>query len=537
MFDGSAPRSPAGSGGERAFPHGIEMTSETMICKHRNGPVVLVSRPIGFTFPLSYAYLAGYLREKHEDVRVLFKPGRKHIPALVKEIMALDPLIVGFGNLYPELKEIGEIIGMLDKAGRRFPIVIGGQMVSPIPEFAVTVTGADFGVIGEGEIVLWELVKALRDGRDPSTVKGLAIRQGNQVLLTGPGEYIQDLSILPSIPYDLFPEEKWLMIGRWYAENAFQPHWRLKDRVINIHGGRGCPFTCNFCYHHSKPRYRPVPLMMQEAAEALERFNGNMLYFSDDLVMASPNRARQLVEGIRSLNRPVEYSMSARFDILHKIDDGLLQELKNSGCRTMGLGVESGSDRMLKVIGKNVTADMMKFDLERLRKTGILPSVSIMVGQHTETMEDVEASMDFVRETVRDNPNINYAFTITTPFPGTALYNLIMKNGHLRDHKEFYDRYFAGRSEWNQIVNLSEMSPEQVAFSHKKILEIYNEEKRKKLKRAVIVLEKSQGILNRAVYILRKYRITRMIPEKLDSSYSFILAGLEKHRLRLRGIG
>jgi len=181
----------------------------------KKGPVVLVSREIAFTFPISYAYLAGYLRKMGEDVRIVFRHSDQK--KLVEQIMDLDPVLVGFGNLYPELKEIGNIISSLDKAGCKFPVVIGGQMVSPIPEFAVQVTGADFGVIGEGEMVLYQLVTALREGKNVSRVAGLVIRYDNKTISTGPGEYIKDLSKLPAIPYDLFPQDQWLPIGRWYA--------------------------------------------------------------------------------------------------------------------------------------------------------------------------------------------------------------------------------------------------------------------------------------------------------------------------------
>lgn len=453
---------------------------------YRDGPVVLVSRPIAFTFPLSYAYLAGYLRQQGEKVKIVFRQADH--TALVKQIMDLNPVLVGFGNLYPELREISQLIKMLDQAGRRFPIVIGGQMVSPIPEFAVKVTGADFGVVGEGEIILHQLVCALRQGKDPSDIKGLAIRQGNQAVLTGPGPFIEDLSKLPPVPYELFPETEWLQIGRWYSMNVPQPHWRFNDRVINVHGGRGCPFKCNFCYHHNAARYRPVDLMLAEAEESLERFDANMLYFSDDLVLGTPKRARELVEGLRTLKRPIEYSVSTRFDILDRLDDDSLAEMKETGCRIMGLGIESGSDRILKIIGKNCTSAQIVRNLGRLKKAGIFPTVSIMVGQFDETRDDAEASIRLMIESVRENPNIQYAFTVTTPFPGSQLYHHIMKRGLLRDDEEFYERYFSGSSDWNMVVNLSRMSDEEVATMHGKLTSMYYQEQRKALGRRVRIV-------------------------------------------------
>jgi radical SAM superfamily enzyme YgiQ (UPF0313 family) len=202
-----------------------------------------------------------------------------------------------------------------------------------------------------------------------------------------------------------------------------------------------------------------------------------MLYFSDDLVLASPDRVRLLVDAIRGLSRRVEFSVSTRFDILSRIDDALLQEIKDVGCRIMGLGVESGSDRILQVIGKNCTAETIRVQLGRLKGVGILPTVSMMVGQETETREDAEASIRLMRETVRGNPDIAYAFTITTPFPGSPLYDAVMRSGRVRDDWDFYRRYFSDSSEWKQVVNLSAMSDREVRAMYRKIQVAYREEK------------------------------------------------------------
>ncbi|MFC1623821.1 B12-binding domain-containing radical SAM protein [Candidatus Omnitrophota bacterium] len=508
----------------------------------RNGPVVLVSRRIEFTFVLSYAYLAAYLRQKGEDVRVLFRPASASgYHDLVKQIMAANPVLVGFGSLYPELQEVGRLIRMLDEAGRKFPVVVGGQMVTPIPEFAVGITGVDFGVLGEGEITLCNLVRALREGKDPATVKGLVIRQKDDFIFTGQGDIIEDLSGLPSIPYDLFPAEDWLCIGRWYARYCPQPHWRFKDRVINVHAGRGCPFTCNFCYHHSKPRFRSMDIAINEAKEAMERFDGNMLYFSDETTLPSPQRARQMLDAIKKIPRRIEYSVSSRFDILDKLDDDLLKEMKETGCRIMGLGIESGSDRVLSVIGKKFTSETVRKGLKRLKEAGILPTVSIMVGQYTETSEDVEASIALMKESVRENRDIQYAFTLATPFPGSELYNLIIQKGYLRDDKEFYDLYFkSGKGDFRYVVNLSGMTDEGLMAMHKKINNVYAKEKSitsrpvvAKVEFLMRGIEAVHNILDKKTLTLRKNRFFRMLYEWQERLREFIQISLDNLRLKL----
>ncbi|KKR03887.1 MAG: Radical SAM domain protein [Candidatus Uhrbacteria bacterium GW2011_GWF2_39_13] len=450
-----------------------------MNCKFRQGPVVLVSRKIQYVFPLAYAYLAAYLKQHGEHVIILFKeyPPEK----MASLILELNPLLVGFGNLYPELKETADIISILNKRDRQFPVVIGGQMVSPTPEFAVKITGADFGITGEGEITLHKLVLALREAKDPLEIKGLAVRQGNDVIMTGPGEFIEDISQLPKIPYELFPADKWLPIGKWYAGFVPNSFWHYDDRVVNIHGGRGCPFNCNFCYHHSKPRYRSIESMMAEASEYLDKFDANILYFSDDTVLMSPNRAKELVKGIRQLNRKVKFSVSTRFDIIARMDDNLLNELHDAGCIIMGLGFESGSDRILDIIGKNFTVDVMLSGVERLKKAGILPTGNIMVGQYTETAADVEASIQLMKRSLEIFPQMEYSFSLCTPFPGSALYNMIMEKGLLKDDQDFYNKFFSGNDadSWKLIVNLSAMTDKQVHEMYSKLTHEYTETKKR----------------------------------------------------------
>jgi len=512
---------------------------------HRDGPVVLVSQEIKYTFPFSYAYLAGYLRQQGEDVRVVFRPSWGGPQEFIKKVMALQPLLLGLGSLYPEMKVVEELIAGFNAAGRRFPIVVGGQMVSPIPEFAVQRTGADIGVIGEGEIPLFRLARLLREGKDIGSVGGLAIRDQGRVTFTGPGDYIEDLSQLPPIPYELFPEEKWVPVGRYYTDRA-QPHWRFNDRVIPVHGGRGCPFTCNFCYHHSKFRYRAIPDMIAEAKVGLERFNGNMLYFGDDLVIFNAQRAKQLTQAIGALAKPVEYSISARFDVLERIDDITLQAMKKTGCRIMGLGIESGSQRILDLMDKRITVKQIREGLARLKAVGILPTVSMMVGQVSETREDVKASTKLMLEALKNNPAIEFAFTVVTPFPGSPLYSLALEKGMLKSHKDFYDRYdfkSRGRS-FQLIVDFSELPHGEAIAAHALLGRLYKKNKRALLGLKIALIEGLRAMLHRGHLVYTIFLAQHLPPWMRDSScfrgcrrlYDAIQQSLDTLRLRWYGV-
>lgn len=512
--------------------------------KNLTGPVVLVCKDISFTFPFGYAYLAGYLKEQGENVLVEFRPENpQSYRDFARKLINLKPLLVGFGSIYPDLYHAKDIIKFLDEEGRQFPVVIGGQMVAPIPEFAVEITGADYGVVGEGEIILHELTNALRNNDVPSNVKGLIIRDGKDITTTGVGECIYDLTKLPEIPYELFPEEKWINIGHFYTDKA-QPHWRFNDRVVAIHGGRGCPYRCNFCYHHSKPRYRPISQMMEEADRLIHLYDANMLYFGDDLVIASPKRARELVAGIRKLNRPVSYSISCRFNVLDKIDDGLLSEMKETGCRIMGLGIESGSQRILDLMHKKITVDQILTGLRRLKDVGILPTVSIMVGQYTETQEDFQQSMNLMVESVRYNKNIQYAFTLTTPYPGSELYDIAFEKGLLKSHDDFFNKYNPSKDLVGITVNLSNMPDDNIVKNRIKLERAYKIEQLKLHSSNVIKVEYSRKMLKHFDNVLHNKIFDRNHNSAIIGSaekiykniYNSVQTRLDKKRLNLLGL-
>lgn len=508
------------------------------------GPVVIVSKDIVYAFPFGIAYVAGYLRQKGEDVRVLFRPENPYFfKSFAEKIIAMKPLVVGFGGLYPDLYPIRELVGIFNELGRDFPIALGGQMISPTPEFAVRITGADYGVIGEGEIIFHNLVTALKNGEDTSQVKGIAIFDGETTQVTEAGEYIKDLSDLPPIPYDLFPVDKWLDIGRYYTQIP-QAHWRYNDRVVSIHGGRGCPFTCNFCYHSSKARYRKISEMLVEAEELIQRYDANMVYFGDDLVLANPKRAWELIEALKGLSRKVEYSVSCRFDILNRMDDELLREMKRSGCRIMGLGIESGSQRILDIMHKKITVEQIKTGLRRLKDVGILPTVSIMVGQYTETPEDAEMSLALMLEAVRYDKNIQFAFTITTPFPGSELYEIALKEGKLNDDLDFYERFNPEKQIGELTVNFTTMSDEEVRAYRAKMENLFRSESGRAKGRALHVIESVRRFLGKIDYEGRRKIFAESKPKGALGllfapyfvAYDLVQLGLDKLRLKLLGL-
>jgi len=283
--------------------------------------------------------------------------------------------------------------------------------------------------------------------------------------------------------------------------------------------------------------------MLGEADRLVLEYGANMVYFGDDLVIGSPARAKKLTEALEQLSIPAEYSISCRFDILAKMDDQLLREIRRTGCRVMGLGIESGSQRILDIMNKKITVDQVRAGLQRLKEVGIVPTVSIMVGQLTETVDDVQASMDLMVESVRNDKNIQYAFTVTTPFPGSELYRIALEKGLIENHMDFYNRFTQRKGLKELPVNFSRMTTAEVESWRQKLFRTFMLERYKANGPKVMAVEAAQILLARTDSRIRKRcggngRLShaKRAFKAYDRVYSSAQTSLDRLRLRTLGL-
>ena len=157
--------------------------------------------------------------------------------------------------------------------------------------------------------------------------------------------------------------------------------------------------------------------------------------------------------------------------------------------RCVNIGVESGSQRILDIIDKKITVEQILNGLRRLKDAGILSTASIMVGQLSERPEDVQMSINLMTETLRYDKNINYAFTVCTPFPGSELYDICFKKGIFKTHYDFFERFGKHGGFADITANMTEMSDDELLDWYKKIKLTYKAEKRKAVGPAVFKLE------------------------------------------------
>jgi anaerobic magnesium-protoporphyrin IX monomethyl ester cyclase len=354
--------------------------------------------------PLGLGYLAAALQKDGIAVSVI--DGTFSTPDdVIRKVKKEKPKIVGVTCNVVTKKAALKMAGALKGSAL---LVAGGPQ--PILEPQLFAGLFDVVVVGEGEETFVELVKAHLSHKGFKDVKGLVFKNKGKMVSTGKRALIRDLDTLRSPSTGLFDNQ------------SYQDYWRsaFGYACTLVMTTRGCLFKCNFC---SKPvfgdtyRERSPGNIIKELKEVLA-FGYNRVWFADDVFTLNKPRTRELCRKI------VEQGLNFDWDCLCRIDSSdakLLSWMKKAGCRRVFYGIESGSNRMLRLMGKKTTVGKARRAVEMAKKAGLETGGFFMVGYPGETKESL-------LETIRlsNTLPLDYlSYSIAYPLPGTAFFNSV----------------------------------------------------------------------------------------------------------------
>jgi len=318
--------------------------------------------------------------------------------------------------------------------------VMGGVQPTVTPELVLQSGHIDYAIRGEGEVTVVELMVK---GEPLSKIKGLSYREAGQVVHNPDRSPIHNLDEIPFPSYHLFQIEK------------YHPPEALFRRLpaINVITSRGCPFRCTYCATQTiwpgKLRMRSIENVIEELKVLTMQYGIKEISFSDDTLPAMRSRMIQLCEAILKNKIDITWSCNA---IVKFLDEDVLHLMKRAGCHHICYGVESVDENILKNIHKNIKIEEAEQVIKATKKAGIACRASFMFGNPGETVESMQKTLEF---TLKTKPDFAL-FNITTPYPGTPMYNWAKENGYLLS--EDLSLYTASRC----LVNLPTVSPAEV---------------------------------------------------------------------------
>lgn len=389
--------------------------------------------------PLGLAWIAAVLEQDGHNVSILDahaeRLGLERIGPLLDSLGDLDIVgITATTALIANALEIARIARIKCPNAR---VVLGGVHPTVLPEEVLGEPAVDIVVRGEGENTMRDLSaeKAL------DQIDGISYREGHTIRHVPDRPLIKDLDTLPFPAYHQLPMSK------------YHPAAGASKRrpAISMLATRGCPGRCTFCYRIFGPRLRVRSgLKVAEEVKYLqENFGIREICFYDDTFTVAKKQVYAFCQALEEMKIDLTWVCFSRID---SVDEDMLRCMKQAGCHQILYGVEAASPEILHNIGKRANPELAEHKIQLTKKAGIDVRISLMLGNPGETEQTMRETLDYA---IRVDPVVAM-FNITTPFPGTEMFDWAEKNGYLLTRNwEDYDLA-------HPVMNLPTVSAEKV---------------------------------------------------------------------------
>jgi anaerobic magnesium-protoporphyrin IX monomethyl ester cyclase len=278
--------------------------------------------------------------------------------------------------------------------------------------------GADFILLGEAEMTLLELVKAIEQKQtDFFNIQGIAFKHNDSIVKTTRRSVMKELDALPLPAWDLIDIE--LYRKSWLKHTGYFS--------MNMGTTRGCPFKCNWC---AKPIYgnrynsRSPQHVVKELKLLKEKYGFDHIWFCDDIFGLKPGWVNEFADLLERENIHFKFKIQSRADLL--VQENYITALARAGCDNVWMGAESGSQKILDAMDKGTTVNQIYEATRLLKKHFIKPSFFIQFGYLGETKEDIELTIKMINELLPYEIGISVSY----PLPGTGFYEKVKNELH-----------------------------------------------------------------------------------------------------------
>ena len=409
--------------------------------------------------PLGIAYIAAMLEKDGHEVKIIDGPAWATVfgygfEELSKDISGFKPDVLGVSASTSQIEHAKKTISLSKSVNKDCVVILGGPLISADPKVLLGFEDVDFGVYGEADLTFSEILKAVKNKEPVEGKEGVIWRENGEVRFLKPKTIIN----LDQIP---MPARHLLKMEIYRPSPA--NYRRLPATTIMT--SRGCPYQCIFCSRPTEGtsfRAHSAERVVEEIEQLVTKYGIKDIQIFDDTFSLIPSRVEKICKGIIEKKIDVRWNCMTRVD---KISPELLALMKKAGCYEIGFGIESGSDRILQFIKKATTTDSVRKGVKMTQEAGIDVRGFFMIGFPTETREEIMQTIEFAKELDVDVAQ----FMVSTPFPGTEMWEIAKSNGTISDDWNSFTFYAPDKMPFSSNL----LSGEELLALYKKAYKSY----------------------------------------------------------------
>lgn len=346
-----------------------------------------------------------------------------------------DALYVGISAMSSQIYSGVEAAKIVRETRPEVPIVWGGVHASILPEQTMRSEWCDVAAIGEADETAVELARAYESGRAIDDIGGIAFLRDGRMVMNPKKEIVQDLDTLPMPAYDLYTDEE---MEKFIVPSRPDPAagWM---RTMILHSGRGCLFQCTFCINtvlpetNRKHRMKSAARLIEEMEYLGKRYRAEFFVFQDEDFFTRRERVVEFLDLYEKKGLKFHWGTNCRANYFNDkyIDEAFWKRLHRCGATYIGVGVESGSSRMLKKIRKGITPDMVRRTARTAASADLHLICSFIVAMPGEERADIIETLKIIWDIAHIKKKHRYIIgpAVYRPYPGSKMFDEAVEIG------------------------------------------------------------------------------------------------------------
>jgi len=338
----------------------------------------------------------------------------------IKTVQEYQPDLIGLSVVSPTYQIGLKLLRSISDFN--IPKIVGGVHPTLCPEDTIREDCVDMICVGEGEGALLDLCRRMYNNEDITTIPNLWVKKGGKIYKN---------PIRPPVNVDEVPFQDWTIFDE---RRRYKPMGGKIRITACVKLNRGCPFSCYYCtneffnkmYNRSYYRERSIQRVTEEIKHLKETYNIEFVYMSaESFLTTKEKRFREFIEAYRELKIP--FWLETRPE---SITEEKIKLLKEVGCESINMGIESGDPRLrTEILNRKMTDEQIIRAFQIIKKYNVRSGANNIIGLPTETREQIFKTIELNRKANADNIMIH----IFNPYNGTRLYNLCVEKGYIRE--------------------------------------------------------------------------------------------------------